>query len=259
MTGRCDHHNGKLVKPEFASWLFAGQVTCAAAGAYVTGSEVGTGSFLRAWLGAGRALCPAGRGLGCYASPACGSCRHRASLCSHQPGSPWGAVARTARVPTSRNRVRAGCGGTAHGHTRARGLNASPGSSRPPGKVSAGRRPCRSPGASSHARRRGDGTRRRTRPAAMRASQACPVVIDGPQPAQQGGRARGAGLPVGEPVRCRGRSGARTWPAGPCCGAGRPRPRARRRRAARAGRGGRSGSARSWWPRCAPTGSARRA
>ena len=230
------------------------------------------GWVLRMVMAGGAGCCGHGRWPGGSGRPACGSgvlcpcpvpgcggvLPRRAALRSHQPGSPW-CRGFAARVPAARNRARAGCGGTADGFRRASWLYAHAGSSR----------------------RREESLRR----PALRAAISC-----GRRGGHGGGAARGGDLPGGDagvphlaggdhgpqpaqqrwprtrpaPARQRGgsrpaRSSGHASRTAHDCGAARPRPRARPLTAVPAGRGGRSGSARPWWPRCARRGSARRA
>ena len=119
---RGNHRKRKVVKPAGVSVAVPlVRVAAGVSGPDVTDGDWGGAGLLRAWRMAGRTA-PAQLPF-CVVwlfRPGCaGVLPHRASLRSHQPGSPWCRGA--ARVPTARNRARAGCGGTAHGFRRAHG------------------------------------------------------------------------------------------------------------------------------------------
>jgi hypothetical protein len=224
----------------------------------VTDGGRGRAWFLRAWRD-GRAgpSRPAGvlRVLPCSV-PVCGVLPRRASLRSINRVLP-GAAGCAARVPTARNRarctVRRDCPWSPASCVALRLCGLVP----PPGGKSfrAAAGPARRGWATSRGRRDAHGGGPGGDDPGRDAGIPClPPGDHGPQPAQQGRRARDPRLPVSKPV---------TVPAGQVRVLGGQDPvvaqRARPLTAGPAGRGGRSGSARSWWPRCARTGSARHA
>lgn len=137
---RKDHRNWKLVKSALVKAVLSLVLGAGvAAGVLVTHGDGGPGR-----VAAGMPGRPAGRRPpACVlrvlrlSFPACGSCRTERPCVVFKRVHPGCRLA-AARVPTSRNRVRAGCGGTAHGLSRASRSTRMRARLRPPGKVTGG-------------------------------------------------------------------------------------------------------------------------